>query len=415
MLHNLGLGALLAATAGAVLIPPAVNIVNDGPVFRITVPVSPRPHHGNPFAALAPSRHAVANAPVFPVTPNVADKGIWRTYLLPIKGTHESLFLNVSTPGGTIQLNDYRLFPANTPDAINTYRVPIKAGQRFKPSEHKDSAVRVTQWSANTMDVQPLSKADELLKIRVSIDSVDYKRVNVQDVVLDAVKRADGSIVLVDVQTVDADPRCARFPLLCRWRSMAANMLSRVRGKVRGNCHKHGMAMGRPGGRISHHQRPPHPHGRWHKVHKHPKHKGPKHHAHKHGHKGGKHQAMDAHAPSAVHAGPKPHHHTPHGQGRHHSRVACVLRKVGRIALHVVLPILVGLLAGVMAYVLGMLIGTALVLMWARVRGRGAYAPIALEEGDLEAEAVAFEKDGFVDADAVEEPLPMYVEVEDKE
>jgi hypothetical protein len=303
-------------------------------------------------------------------------------------------------------MNDYRLYPANTPDAINTFRVPTKTGWNFKPSQHQDSVLRMTQWSANTVDVQPLAKAEELLKIRISINSVDYRHVDVQDVVLDAVKRADGSILLVDVKTADADPKCARFPLLCRWRSMAADMLARVRGKVRGNCHKHGIAMGRPGGRISHHQRPPH--GHWHKVHKH---KGLKHHGHKH-HKGSKHQPMDAHAPGQQ---VRPHHMMPHGQGRHHSRFACVLRKIGRIALHVVLPILVGLLAGVMAYVLGMLIGTAIVLVWARIRGRGAYAPVALEEAYLEAEAVAFEKDGFVDEDAVEDPLPVYVEVEDKE
>ena len=36
-------------------------------------------------------------------------------------------------------------------------------------------------------------------------------------------------------------------------------------------------------------------------------------------------------------------------------------------------------------------------------------------QADLEAEAVAFEKDGFADEDAVEEPLPKYEEVEDKE
>jgi hypothetical protein len=307
-------------------------------------------------------------------------------------------------------MNDYRLYPASTPDAINTFRVPTKAGQHFKPSEHQDSVLRMTQWSANTIDVQPLAKAEEPIMIRISIDSVDYHHVNVQDVILDAVKRADGSILLVHVETADADPKCGRFPLLCRWRSVAANMLARVRGKVRGNCHKHGMAMGRPGSRISHHQRPPH--GHWHKVHKH---KGLKHHGHKH-HKGSKHQPMDAHAPGQrVRPGPKDHHKMPHGQGRHHSRFACVLRKIGRVALHVVLPILVGLLAGVMAYVFGMLIGTAIVLVWARIRGRGVYAPVALEEADLEAEVVVFEKDGFVDEDAVEEPLPVYVEVEDKE
>jgi hypothetical protein len=306
-------------------------------------------------------------------------------------------------------LNDYRLYPALAPAAINTYRVPTKEGQTFKPSEHQDSVLRVTQWTANTYDLKPLSRSEELLKIRVSIDSVNFQHVKVQDVIVDAIKRADGSIVLVDIETADLDPKCARFPLLCRWRSTAADILARVRGKVRGNCHKHGKAIAGPG-RVSHHQRP---HGHPHKVHKHKGHK-----THK-THKGSKHGHMEAHAPGQqLHRGPQGyhghHHKMPHGQGRHHSRFACVLRKIGRIALHVVLPILVGLLAGVMAYVLGMLIGTAIVLVWARVRGHGAYTPVALED-DVEAEAVVFEKDGFVDEDAVEEPLPVYVEVEHKD
>ena len=95
MLHNLGLGALLAATAGAILIPPSVDTAKDGPIFRITVPIPPpssnRHSHDNPFAALSPFRHAVGKGPAFPDAPKVADRGIWRTYLLPIKGSHESL------------------------------------------------------------------------------------------------------------------------------------------------------------------------------------------------------------------------------------------------------------------------------------------------------------------------------------
>jgi hypothetical protein len=295
-------------------------------------------------------------------------------------------------------LNGYRLYPAVAPEAINTYRVPTKEGRTFKPSQHQDGVLRVTQWTANTFDLKPLSNSEELLKIRVSIDSVNFQKVDVPDVTVDAIKRPDGSIALAAIVTADRDPRCARFPLLCRWRATAADMLARVHGKVRGKCHKHGKATAGPV-RVSHHQRPHgHPH-KGHKVHKHPKH-----------HNGSKH--------GQPHRGPKGHHghhhKMPHGQGRHHSRFACVLRKIGRITLHVVLPILVGLLAGVMAYVLGMLIGTGIVLVWVRIRGHGVYAPVALED-DVEAESVVFVKDGFVDEDAVEEPLPMYVEVEDKE
>jgi hypothetical protein len=282
------------------------------------------------------------------------------------------------------------------PASINTYRVPTNTGKQFKPSEHQGSVLRVTQWTANTLDIQPLGRAEELLKLRVSIDSVNFQPVAVQDVILNAIKRGDGSIAIAEIETANPDAKCKGFPLLCNWRAQAANMLARVRGKIRGKCHKHGKTMAGPGARISHHQH---------------KHKSPKH------HKGSKHAPAPGQPP---HRGPMAHHHhhhkmPPHGQGRHHSRLACVLRKIGRIALHVVLPILVGLLAGVMAYVLGMLIGTAIVLMWARVRGAGAYAPVALDEADVEAEAVVFEKDGFVDEDAVEEPLPVYVEVEDKD
>jgi hypothetical protein len=105
MLHNLGLGALLAATAGAILIPPAVEIAED-PVFRITVPIPSRtsnhPSHHNPFAALSPFRHAVGKGPAFKDPPKVADRGIWTTYLLPIKGSHESL---VSSDSHIVRFN----------------------------------------------------------------------------------------------------------------------------------------------------------------------------------------------------------------------------------------------------------------------------------------------------------------------
>jgi hypothetical protein len=89
MVRTLSLGALFAATASAILITPAVDIADDGPVFRITIP--PQFHNPpSPFSALSPVRHAVPKE-IFPETPKVADKGIWKTFLLPIKGSHESL------------------------------------------------------------------------------------------------------------------------------------------------------------------------------------------------------------------------------------------------------------------------------------------------------------------------------------
>jgi hypothetical protein len=103
MFHNLGLGALLAATAGAILIPPAVDVAGDDPIFRITVPIPPNRHsHDNPFAALSPFRHAVGKGPAFLHPPKVADKGVWGIYLLPIKGSHESL---VSSDSHVLRFN----------------------------------------------------------------------------------------------------------------------------------------------------------------------------------------------------------------------------------------------------------------------------------------------------------------------
>lgn len=93
MYHKLALGAWLAATAGALLVPPAVDIAEDGPVFRIAIPVPQEPnrHSLGPFSPLSPFRYAVPKGPSFPEPPKVADKGVWKSFLLPIKGSHESL------------------------------------------------------------------------------------------------------------------------------------------------------------------------------------------------------------------------------------------------------------------------------------------------------------------------------------
>jgi hypothetical protein len=83
MFRRLGLGALLAASVGALLIAP-IDVDGEGPIFRIAVPIPPQP----PAPAIAPFDPIVPVSPAPPRKPvktaSVAP-GSWRAYLLPIQ------------------------------------------------------------------------------------------------------------------------------------------------------------------------------------------------------------------------------------------------------------------------------------------------------------------------------------------
>ncbi|KAI9676097.1 MAG: hypothetical protein M1817_000840 [Caeruleum heppii] len=145
---------------------------------------------------------------------------------------------------------------------------------------------------------------------------------------------------------------CSRFPLLCKWKALAAGKFHGMKSSF-GGCRK-----SRP-----EHQVPP---------------------RFRH------HQSHGSH-----------HHRRPH-------RVAFLLR---RVVLHVIVPVLIGIVAGMMASMVGMIVGQLVVLVWRRLSGRSPR--VRRETIDDESDALPAESKGLLeDAELPEyEEAPQYEDV----
>jgi hypothetical protein len=188
------------------------------------------------------------------------------------------------------------------------------------------------------------------------------------------VRKADGTLAFradkIQTKTVGGpgeaeakgeEKECLSFPLLCKWRAIAANGF---RGKK--GCH----GASRPASR---------PHG---------------------GFSPNKASAVAASAKGGR-PHPHPHHHHHH---KHHSGFQRFLWHAKRMISHILVPVLIGIVAGMGASLLGMIVGQCMVLLYRRYK-TGSYKRVPQQE-EAEAELPEDEKAMLDDAD-----LPGYDEV----
>jgi hypothetical protein len=390
MFSRLGIYALAAVGAGAIMIPPG----SEG-AFKIAVPPSERKHidsYGvDPFTQLVQ-----VPCPGCPFA-QFGEKGVsW------IEGQENYLVLNISVGSNpkALELNGVQFYPPvmsiwSTPKPIEVLQVPSSVDF----AEARSSNVRLTtparSLRVTSFGIQASSMhrsretQEELININLSLQALEQQPISIHDVVIKAVKDRRSELLILSAEVSKEAPNpakeCQRWPLLCKWRQVIANRLEAMKHKMKGKggCHKgktHGMGAHGAHGKRPHHGRPHHKSG-----------------------------AMEH---------KKPHHKTHHGHHHHHAhnrKLKCFMHKAARIMLSVVIPILLGVLAGMLTYLVGMMVGTGLALVWVRFRRwrRGEYTRIALSEDDEEPRE-SFEKGEFVEEEFVEAP-PVYVEVEANE
>jgi hypothetical protein len=383
MLSHLSLGALAVAGAAAFMIPPNValesasksaipNMVTDPFSMKLLVPCK-----GCPYAEFN-------------------DKGMVWTEL------DNSLFLDVAVNHklDTVELNGVQIYPPQipaslklNPEVARIAQIPSTVSLNAIESNRKlylAHPLTLTSFGLEATTVHSLKETgEEIIKIRLSINALEGKAINMPNIVITALKNPEIHLMVLNVELQEpqeVSKGCHGLPLMCKWKNVLGNMVNSLRGKLRGKCHK----------------------SRPHKIsaeeqHKKEEQEKPKHHSHDKSNRKGHHK--DQHK---VHH--KGHHH---GHHRHHHRLHRFLHKAASILLTIVIPLLLGILAGMLTYTVGMLLGTVIALVWIRVRSmRNNYQPIALD--DEEEPRESFDKDEFVEAVYVEAP-PMYVEVEAKE
>jgi hypothetical protein len=409
MFSKLGLAALAATGAGAIMIPPELTMKADSPLQTFGV---------DPFSQLVK-----IPCPGCPFA-DFNDRGVsWSA-----KANYLVANVSVSADSKTLELNGHRFYPpllsvksvlnAGEPEVLQLPAEVSLDDIRSHPARiaTPGHSLRLTAWSLQVGSVHTSgTSGEDLVNLHLRIHAIEQHDVHIPEVMVTAVKDKKGDLLLVKVEAADkpmspkeSQKECHNFPMLCKWRAFVADKLEAMRHRVRptgSGCSK------RPG-LVHHHGKKPHHRPHHHKAKpKHHKAK-PNHHKTKPNHDEAKpkHHIKPHNKGKPHHA--KPHHHH-HGHKMHHHKMHRFMHKLARVLLTIVIPILGAILAGMIIYLVGMVVGTGIALIWTKVRGRRAqYAPIALDDDDVE-QREFLEKDEFAEEEAMEAP-PQYVEAEEK-
>ena len=224
----------------------------------------------------------------------------------------------------------------------------------------------LTAWGMEADTIKTNSaNGEEVINLKIEIDQVENQPVDVPVVVVKALKDATGRLMIVSVDTQDRPKPGQCKSVLCRWREMMLQKLSKIHGMM--GCHKQ-----------PHHKMPIH---------------------------GG---MMNG----------RPHHHHPQ-QGldnvnayKHHKN-GRLLHKITAVLTHLVIPIMVGILAGMLTYLMGLILAMFVTFVWVKYRrGDPVYQPVA--EDEETANRNSLDKGVWIEKEDVEAP-PQYVEVEANE
>jgi hypothetical protein len=373
MLSTLSVASMAIAGASAFMIPPNMALASDATVAipsMVQDPFSTKlfaPCKGCPYAQF-----------------NGKDL-VWT------EGVDSSLYFNVAVNNklDTLELNGVQIFPPPPPTELQIDPVTPRIAQlpstvnlkdvQKNPEKYLAHALRATSWGMQATTVHSLKETgEEIIKIQLTIDSLENKPINMPNLVITALKNKEVHLMVLNVELQKASVvgQCHGIPVLCRLKQIFANSVSAMRTKLK-PCHKP----------LPHHVSAA-------EQHKEDEVTKPNH-PHHHG--------------SAT----RPHHggHKAHGHGHHRHHRHSVIHTIARILLTVAIPLMLGILAGMLTYTFGMLLGTFIGFLWTRFRGnRDQYQPISLPEEDM-TPRTSFEERKYYDHEDVE-TLPIYVEVE---
>lgn len=244
--------------------------------------------------------------------------------------------------------------------------------------------LRVSGYRLDYNSAQTVTEGGiELLPVTFHIQNIEQEAVNPPALAINLLKDSQGRLMIASIDTAPEQPteekECEDWPLLCKWRANVAEKFNSIKNSMRKGCHKnkaHGMQQDGAEEQMGHH-----PHHELEHT------EGEGHPHHRHGHHG-------------------------HHGGHHHHRMHMFLR---RAFFTILIPILIGVIAGTITYLIGMALGCVIAIIVAKARGRRAYQPVSLEDGDDEEQVEQRgEKDGFVELPEYDSP-PVYEEAAEKE
>jgi hypothetical protein len=282
--------------------------------------------------------------------------------------------------------NGYQLFPPNLNEGIPSFYVT-----QIGPNTKEPLRLLVTGYTFRYNGARTVSEeGTELLPMTLQIASLEGVAVEPPVLTINVLKDTSGRLMIASVgttQATDASPSaqdkdCTEWPLLCKWKSIVAERIEKMKKMGKG-CHKgphNPMKEDTMEGKPPHRFRPGHPHRPHHRP-----------------------------------------HHMGHGHGHHsHGHMHVFAR---RAFFTIFIPIVVGIFAGTVTYLIGMVLGTLVAILLAKIRGQD-YQRIALdeenvEEGQAETEtetedAVKSQKQEYAELPAYDAP-PVYEEAAEKE
>ncbi|KAF2647872.1 hypothetical protein K491DRAFT_723047 [Lophiostoma macrostomum CBS 122681] len=367
MLTQTGVYATLALAASAVLIPPhmATDDLGDDRALE-TLAIDPFKR----TVALECGECASASAE--------GNKLEWEQNV----GTTYLLDFEVGPGEDTLNIDGAQLYPPT----FDHFNEPFYITQ-VDPHRTSEDALRlrVTGFTFQYNSAETITEAGtELLPMTFRITSIESTSINPPALTINLLKESTGRLMIASFETtkagnespIEQEKECKEWPLFCKWKSILADKLNSVKGSMGKGCHKghkNPMAEETTVGKPPHRFRP-----------------------------GGNQGTKNNH---------HGHHHHHHGHHRFHM----FLR---RAFFTILIPILIGICAGTLTYLIGMAIGFLIAIVLAKVRGRGPYERIALEDEEdqdgFDGAKPSSEKEVYAELPQYEAP-PVYEEAAEKE
>ncbi|KAF1849142.1 uncharacterized protein K460DRAFT_304994 [Cucurbitaria berberidis CBS 394.84] len=363
---KLGVFANLALAASAVLIPPMMtsDLGDDNALETL---------------AINPSKRSVTlECPGCAFATQEGDALKWKSDV----GNAFLLDFGVGTLEHSLNIDGVQLYPPS----FSYFTKPFHVTQ-VDPNSEDGLRLRVTGYHFRYNGAETVSEAGtELLPMTFQITSVEGTAVHPPELTINLLKDSQGRLMIAsfeaaqatDASPVDQKKECKEWPLLCKWKSIVADRVDKLKKMGKG-CHKrpHGHGHPNPMEDESIEGKPPH---RFHP--------GNPHHRPHH----------------------RPHHMGHHGHGHNGQRFHMFIR---RAFFTILIPILIGIFAGTLTYLIGMALGCLIAITMAKVRGQ-SYQRIALEEEAVEEPEFRDEKVEYAELPAYDDP-PVYEEPTEKE
>lgn len=365
---KLGVFANMALAASAVLIPSTMSAEDLGD------------DHAMETLAINPSQRMVAlECPGCAFATAEGDSLTWKADA----GNTFLLNFDVGPHDDSLNLDGYQLYPPSFSFSNQPFHVT-----QLDPTSKIGLQLRVTGYEFRYNGAETISEAGtELLPMTFQITSVEGTSVNPPALDINVLKDSEGRLMIASFNEAqpsksaptDQDKDCNEWPLLCKWKSIMADRIDKMKGMGRRpGCHKR-----------------PHPNARPHNP--------------------MEHDGIEGKPPHRFRPGKPQHHphHRPHHMGHHghgHHRFAMFIR---RAFFTIFVPILIGIFAGTLTYLVGMALGCLIAITVAKIRGQ-QYQPVALDEDDVEAPEERGEKEDFAELPAYEAP-PVYEEAAEAE